>query len=246
MDVFKRIYNYYISPRKRFTKRITSILGYIPANIEPFYTAFLHKSTDSSSNNERLEFLGDAILGAVIAEFLYDKYYGKDEGFMTKMRSKIVSRKTLNDVADKMRLDVLIRNINNTSIVSPSLKGNALEAFVGAIYLESGYKQTQKFIIANIVKKHLDINELEVIDDNYKSQLLEWGQKQKINVRFEVLTKYRVDNRDKFKIGLYVNNDMLAVGVDFNKKGAEQKAANKVVYMLPRLQEDLSKQHGVI
>ena len=221
-------------------------MGYIPANIEPFYTAFLHKSTDSSSNNERLEFLGDAILGAVIAEFLYDKYYGKDEGFMTKMRSKIVSRKTLNDVADKMRLDVLIRNINNTSIVSPSLKGNALEAFVGAIYLESGYKQTQKFIIANIVKKHLDINELEVIDDNYKSQLLEWGQKQKINVRFEVLTKYRVDNRDKFKIGLYVNNDMLAVGVDFNKKGAEQKAANKVVYMLPRLQEDLSKQHGVI
>ena len=246
MGVFKRTYNYYFSPKKSFIRRISQILGYIPSDDFLFYKTFIHKSNPLADiNNERLEFLGDSILGTVVAEYLFKKYPDKDEGFLTKMRSKIVNRNTLNDLAEKMRLDVLIRYVNKTSLISPSIMGNALEAFVGAIYIEKGYLPTQKFIIQHLVKKYIDIHYLEENDDNYKSQLLEWAQKTKIPVKFQIVERYRKDSRDFFKVGAFVNNELVALGEGYSKKVAEQEASKKSFLQLAKLQISVQNTHSL-
>ena len=137
----------------------------------------MHKSNSAQVNghrqhNERLEFLGDAVLNGIVAEYLYKKYPNGDEGFLTKMRSKIVKRKTLDAIGYKMGLDEIMTIMNKTHI-SKSMLGNALEALIGAIYLENGYTYTRRFIVVKLLRKFLNIHELELLDDNFKSQLLE-------------------------------------------------------------------------
>jgi len=129
---------------------------------------------DYNYNNERLEYLGDAVLSTIVAEYLYKKYPGKDEGFLTKMRSKIVKRKTLNAVAERMGIDIILTEYSQGKM-SKSMLGNAFEALVGALYIEYGYDRTRDYIISKILMRLLDIHDLENNDDNYKSQLLEWG-----------------------------------------------------------------------
>lgn len=179
-------------------------------------------------NNERLEYLGDAVLGTIVAEYLFNKYPNSDEGFLTKMRSKIVKRKSLNKIADKMGLDVFLSQYNNTRL-SNSMLGNALEALVGAIYLEAGYERTSNYVIKRILRNYLDIHELESYDDNYKSQLLEWGQKNGKIVSYKVLAKYKFEKRDRFKVAVMVDGKKLAAADDFNKKNAEQAASERAI-----------------
>ncbi len=233
----RRIYNLYFSPDRALTQRIRRLTGVTPANLHLFQLAFSHKSTNTpdkvyaAQNNERLEYLGDAVLGTIVAEYLFKKYPGSDEGFLTKMRSKIVKRKSLNSIGDKMELDVLLNEYNNTR-VSRSMLGNAVEALVGAVYLETGYRGTQRFIIRKMLRRYVDVHELETYDDNYKSQLLEHCQKIGQQVSYKLVKRYKQDKRDRFKVSVLIDGKPIATADDFNKKSAEQLASEKAIKAL--------------
>jgi ribonuclease-3 len=234
--LIRRFYNYYISPEKELARRLKNILGFTPAYLNLFKLAFYHKSTFTTrdyaiSNNERLEFLGDAVLSTIVAEYLFTKYPNSDEGFLTKMRSKIVKRHSLDEIADRMGLDLFLSDYNQTRL-SKSMLGNALEALVGAIYIEVGYERTKRYVIRRILRRYLDIHELELFDDNYKSQLLEWCQKNGHQIDYKVLAKYKSDKRDKFKVAVYVDGKKLGTADDFNKKSAEQLASERAMLAL--------------
>jgi len=182
-------------------------------------------------NNERLEYLGDSVLSTIVAEYLYKKYPGRNEGFLTKMRSKIVKRKTLNKVAESMGIDMILTKYSQGKM-SYSMLGNAFEAMVGALYIEYGYDKTRNYIISKILMKYLDMHELETSDDNYKSQLLEWGQKEGKVISYKLISKYKQDKRDRFKIGVYLDGDEISIADDYNKKSAEQIASNRALKSL--------------
>jgi ribonuclease-3 len=218
------------------------LLGFTPSNLRLFKLAFYHKSASSEKlyaiqSNERLEYLGDAVLGTIVAEYLFKKYPNNNEGFLTKMRSKIVKRKSLNKIADKMGLDVLLSEYNSTRL-SRSMLGNALEALVGAVYLESGYPKTKRYVINKILRGYLDIHELETFDDNYKSQLLEWCQKNGQTVAYKMLAKYKFEKRDRFKVAVMIDGNKIATADDFNKKSAEQTASEKAMHTLGIIVEE--------
>ncbi len=189
------------------------------------------EQTQNNQHNERLEYLGDSILSTIVAEYLFKKYPVKDEGFLTKMRSKIVMRKTLNSLASEMGLDIILSSYSQGKL-SKSMMGNAFEAMVGAIYLEKGFDDTKDYIINDILLKHLDIHVLEVQDENFKSQLLEWGQKNNVDVDYKLLSKYKQDKRDRFKVAVYVDGSEVALADDFNKKSAEQSASKMALKKL--------------
>lgn len=212
------------------------LLGFTPANLGIFKLAFSHKSNPSDKayaiqNNERLEFLGDAILGTIVAEYLFKKYPNANEGFLTKMRSKIVKRNTLNKIGDKMGLDMLLQEYSQTRL-SRSMLGNAVEALVGSVYLERGYKTTKRFVVNKILRNYVDIHELESFDDNYKSQLLEWCQKNGQSVAYKLVARYKFEKRDRFKVAVMVDGKKIATADDFNKKSAEQTASEKAMMQL--------------
>ncbi len=232
----KRFYNAYLSPERDISRRLKQIIGFTPSNLRIFIQAFFHKSTQSEKeyalqNNERLEYLGDAVLGTIVAEYLFQKYPNADEGFLTKMRSKIVKRKSLNQIGDSMGVDMLLNEFNNTRI-SRSMLGNAVEALVGAVYMEKGYDGTKRFIVRRMLRKFVNIHELEHFDDNYKSQLLEYCQKKGQNVSYRLLTRYKMDKRDRFKVAVIIDGKKVAVADDFNKKSAEQQASEKALQKL--------------
>ena len=227
--MIRKIYNYYFSTDKNLAKKLKSILGFTPKRLNLYKLAFYHKSMlnnqpQSFYNNERLEYLGDAILSTIVAEYLFKKYPNKDEGFLTKMRSKIVKRKTLNMVASEMGLDVILSNYTQGKM-SKSMMGNAFEALVGAIYLESGYRRTKRYVIKDILRKYIDIHELELLDDNFKSRLLEFCQKHNHSIEYKLVSKFKMDKRDRFRVGVYVNGEEKGQAEDFNKKAAEQAAS---------------------
>lgn len=232
MDAFRRFYNRYLSSDKRTVNRLRAILGFTPVRVNLFKTAFYHRSMHQESpgkmSNERLEFLGDAILSTIVAEYLFKKYPTQDEGFLTKMRSKIVKRHTLNEIADQMGIDVILSEYSMGKM-SSSMLGNALEALVGAIYIEFGYEKTKQYVIRHILMKYLDINELEQKDDNHKSQLLEWCQKNGKEINFTTLSRFKVDKRDCFKVAVVVDGREISTAEDFNKKSAEQMASQKAI-----------------
>lgn len=236
MKFVRRIYNYYFHPDREIARRLSNLLGFTPAYLSLFKLAFYHKSTFNSkdyaiSNNERLEFLGDAVLSTIVGEYLFNKYPGGDEGFLTKMRSKIVKRNSLDDIADKMGLDMYLSHYNQTRL-SKSMLGNALEALVGAVYIELGYEGTRRYVINRILRRYLNIHDLEQFDDNYKSQLLEWCQKKGHTIEYRVLTKYKSDKRDKFKVAVFVDGHKVGTADDFNKKSAEQLASERAMAAL--------------
>ena len=236
MSAIIKLYNYFFSADKELVRKLKPILGFTPTHIHLFKRAFYHRSMNqdesgNSYNNERLEFLGDSVLNAIVAEYLFQKYPNKDEGFLTKMRSKIVKRNTLNDIADNMGLDMILSEYS-IGKMSSSMMGNALEALVGAIYIEFGYKKTSKYVVKNILMRYLDIHSLEQKDDNFKSILLEWCQKNNKEINFKVLTKSKFDKRDFFNIGVFINGEEIALGEDFSKKSAEQKASNLALIAL--------------
>ena len=225
-----RFYNYYISQDKELARKLKSILGFTPRRLNLFKLAFYHKSMKNVSdgiddyNNERLEYLGDALLSTIVADYLFKKYPNSDEGFLTKMRSKIVKRKSLNILAEKMGLDLILTSYSQGKL-SSAMMGNALEALVGAIYLEYGYRFTKKYVVKKILRQYIDIHVLETFDDNFKSKLLEYCQKHGHNVDFRLITKYKHDKRDRFKVAIVLNGNEVAYGDDFNKKSAEQAAS---------------------
>ncbi len=241
--MIRKIYNYYFSADKNLAKKLKSILGFTPKRLNLYKLAFYHKSMlnnnpQSFYNNERLEYLGDAILSTIVAEYLFKKYPNKDEGFLTKMRSKIVKRKTLNMVASEMGLDVILSNYTQGKM-SKSMMGNAFEALIGAIYLESGYKKTKSYIIKDILRKYINIHELELIDDNFKSRLLEFCQKHNHSIEYKLMSKFKLDKRDRFKVGVYINGEEKGQAEDFNKKSAEQAASEKALKKIEIVKQEI-------
>lgn len=241
--MIKRLYNYYLSDQKGLARKFKDVLGFVPRDLHLFKLAFYHKSMNSvsseidTSNNERLEYLGDAILSTIVAEYLFKKYPTQNEGFLTKMRSKLVKRKTLNQVAESMGLDMILSEYSQ-GVLSQSMLGNALEALVGAIYIEYGYIKTRDYIVESILMQHLDVHQLEILDDNYKSILLEWAQKHGNEVEYKLLSKTKLNKRDRFKVGVHINGKQIAFAEDFNKKSAEQTASNLVLSKLKILENN--------
>jgi len=234
--IIRKVYNRFFSADKVLCDRLRPLIGFTPVNLGIFKLAFSHKSNPTEKkfmpqNNERLEYLGDAVLGTIVAEYLFKKYPGADEGFLTKMRSKIVKRASLNKIGEKMGLDLILTEFNQTRL-SRSMLGNAVEALVGAVYLEKGYDGTKRYIIRRILRNYVDIHELESFDDNYKSQLLEHCQKNGQTVSYKLMARYKFEKRDRFKVAVMIDGEKLATADDFNKKSAEQTASERAMLIV--------------
>lgn len=213
---------------KDLIRSLRNLLGFYPNNISVYQLAFSHRSilreTDNGVplSNERLEYLGDAVLGAVVADMLFKKFPYRDEGFLTEMRSRIVSRENLKNLAVKIGVDELLQK-EATPGTYRSMYGDAFEALIGAIYLDKGYAKTQKFILERIIRIHVDLHEIEQTEKNFKSLILNWGQREKHSIVFETVEEEQKDRL--IKVRLLVDDKEVAVGVDFVKKKAEQIAA---------------------
>ncbi|EDM36453.1 ribonuclease III [Pedobacter sp. BAL39] len=230
------LYKLYFSPNKVFIKKLKNILGFVPGNTILYQMAFRHRSVakvlknGSRSSNERLEFLGDAILGSVVAELLFKNYPYKEEGFLTEMRSKIVNRANLNQLARKMGFDQLIvfdQKTVNVQTKHHSMLGDAFEALIGAIYLDKGYNFTKDFLLKRIIKPYVDIHTLELTETNFKSKLIEWCQRHGKDVIFEMVQNSEGDSPKLFTISAVIDGESVGIGRDYNKKNAEKLAAEK-------------------
>lgn len=218
---------------KDFRQSLRNILGFNPGNISLYRKAFTHSSASNQAKDrgvvkesyERLEFLGDAILSAVIADFLFKKFPLKDEGFLTKVRSRIVSRQQLGKLAYKFGLDKMIHAENGVTGRSSSINGDVFEAIIGAIYLDKGYLFTASFIRDTIIRYHLDIDEIETVDTDYKSQLIEWAQKNRKELKFKLVDEKGVGAQKLFVIEIVVDGEGISKCESFSKKKAEQEAA---------------------
>ena len=226
----------YLFRKKKFYGLFYSDLGFVPQNEELFRLALIHRSASTykkgfAINNERLEFLGDAVLGAIVAEMLYKFFPNKGEGFLTQLRSKIVSRESLNALAIKLGLDKEVIAKADLSR-NKHIYGDVFEAFIGAIYLDQGYQLTKKFIERHIFPKYIDIAELVENDTNYKSQLVEWAQKNKKNLIFDTREQDGSLRGLIFVSEISIEGEKLGEGTGRSKKEAEQKAAREVVHLI--------------
>lgn len=215
------------------------ILGFYPINIRPYKQALLHKSSDvredgRRTNNERLEFLGDAVLDAVVGDIVYRRFKRKPEGFLTNTRSKIVQRESLNRVANKIGLDKLVRSNGHAhSSHNSYLSGNAFEAMVGAIYVDRGYDYCMRFMSERILGKLIDINKVAYKEVNFKSKLLEWSQKNRIELDFHLVSEDKEDNTTPvFVTEIVVEGIVCGQGKGYSKKESQQKAAHETLSQL--------------
>lgn len=227
--------------RRKFRRSITHIIGERPGNVAVYQLALRHTSASRETpvkgfreSNERLEYLGDAVLGMVIAEFLFKKYPYKDEGFLTEVRSRLVNRETLNGVSRKIGLDRLIEYDGSRTRSMPartSMYGDALEALVGAVYLDKGFTFTQRFILGELLS-HYDIDAVVQTNGNYKSRLIEWSQRQGKEIRFEILEEKGNSHFREFIAQVLVDDLPFATGSGYSKKKAEQSAAEKAFELI--------------
>ncbi len=234
MRLFRSLTSKSLTAEQNLSEAISNIFGYRPRNVALYKLAFCHKSKANSGNNgfkhsnERLEYLGDAVLGSVVADFLFKKFPFKEEGFLTEMRSRIVSRNNLNLLSRKLGLDKLVQVSNDGSISGTSIMGDAFEAFIGALYLDKGYVFTKDIIIQKIIQTHLDIDELMVKDVNFKSKVIEWAQKEKKELDFKLVSEVENGKKGKlYTIQLLIENKPFGHGCDFSIKKAEQNAARE-------------------
>ncbi len=208
------------------------ILGFYPRNIHLYEQALLHKSTSIRSekgrplNNERLEFLGDAILDAIVGDIVYKHFEGKRDGFLTNTRSKIVQRETLNKLAVEIGLDKLIKYSTRSSSHNSYMYGNAFEAFIGAIYLDRGYECCKQFMQKKIIEPYIDLDKLSRKEVNFKSKLIEWSQKNKMEVSFELIEQFLdKENNPVFQTEVRIEGILGGAGTGYSKKESQQNAA---------------------
>ena len=212
--------------------RFYSILGFYPHNISLYEQALLHKSSSIKSekgrplNNERLEFLGDAILDAIVADIVYKKFEGKKEGFLTNTRSKVVQRETLNKLAVQIGLDKLIKYSTRTSSHNSYMSGNAFEALVGAIYIDRGYNVCKYFMEVKIMERFIDLDKLARKEVNFKSKLIEWTQKNKVTASFELIEQFLDKEANPiFQSEILIEGISAGTGIGYSKKESQQNAA---------------------
>lgn len=213
-------------------KELKNMLGFVPRKMPIYEVALSHRSSKEKSdeNNERLEYLGDAILGAIVGEFLFKKYPFEPEGYLTEMRSKMVNRQRLNEVAIKMGLRRLtIYNKNNNFLKISGIFGNTLEALIGAVYLDKGFEKTKQFVFKRIILPHLDLKTLETEEINHKNKLYGWANKHGRQLEFALLDEHMEGGRRLFTIAAVVDGEALGSGKAYTKKDAGQKAAKEAI-----------------
>jgi ribonuclease-3 len=221
--------------KKPFEKQLQNVLGVKPGNISLYTTALSHRSVKEGAdeNNERLEYLGDAVLSAIVADYLFKKYPYKGEGFLTEMRSKMVNRQQLNDLAIKIGLKkITLYNKYDGSLKASQIFGNTLEALVGAVYLDKGYRKTQRWVLKHMILPHLYVDDLENIDINLKNKLIGWASKNGRILAFQTIEEKLENSRRVFTIAAVLDGEELAQGKGYNKKDASQIAAQKAVEKL--------------
>lgn len=223
------------SPNKQLLLQLEHLLGFTPRHIAYYQLAFMHRSKpeEVTDSNERLEFLGDAILGAIVAEYLFKKYPYQPEGYLTELRSRIVRRETMNNVALRMGLNKMVQyNQNDRGLSRSHIFGNALEALIGAVYLDQGFIKTRKFILNQIIRAYIDLDMMESTDINYKNQLLSWAQRNNHILTFETLEERTEGTRKLFTLGIMIDGELVADGSGYNKKEAGQVAAQNALAKL--------------
>ncbi len=233
MFIINRIFKK--STKSSFEKQLKNVLGLKPGKVSLYQTALSHRSVKESAeeNNERLEYLGDAVLSAIIADYLFKRYPYKGEGFLTEMRSKMVNRQKLNDVALKMGLKKLtFYNKFDNALKGSQIFGNTLEALVGALYIDKGYRTTHRWVLQRIVIPHLFVDDLEQIDINLKNKLIGWASKNGRLLEFETIDEKLENGRRIFTIAAVLDGEQLSQGRGFNKKDASQIAAQLAIEKL--------------
>ncbi|MCC5920903.1 MAG: ribonuclease III [Cyclobacteriaceae bacterium] len=229
----KRAFTHYSYEDKRLQEKIFTISGLKPFNLSLYYLATCHSSVAKISpggikeSNERLEYLGDAILGAIVADFLFLNYPYKEEGFLTEIRSRIVNRESLNLLSKKVGIASITRFSAGGKNTHKSIFGDALEAFVGAVYLDHGYEGCRSFVIDKLIEPHIDIDKLINENLNYKSLIIEWAQKENRALAFEVSEKKSKGIYKQFEATVILEGKEIGIGHGLSKKKAEQNAAHK-------------------
>jgi ribonuclease-3 len=234
----RRKLNFLLSKDREFRTKLKQLLGTYPGNVEYYKCAFTHRSAIGSKktgHNERLEYLGDAMLGAVVADYLYEKYPSHEEGLLTKMRSKLVNRITLLNVGKTMNLDKFLVSQVNISVEGKFVLSNMVEALVGAVFLDLGYGYTKYFVV-NILLKDLLNSDIESIEYDFKSKILEWGQKHKQEISFVSQQDVENDSTPIFFSDILIEGAVAANGTGYTKKESEQNAA-KVVWQKMKKQK---------
>ncbi len=228
--------------KKNLKRKIHSVTGFRPGNIDLYKSALTHKSLNNApsegrrSDNERLEFLGDALLSAIIADYLFKLYPGCKEGFLTLMRSKMVNRENLNKVAILMGFDELVLIHKNGIPTKKHIYGNALEAIIGAIYIDKGFNKTKQFIIEKIISLQPGLDQLACEDRDFKSRIIQWGQKNKQEISFESYELNEVDKPEPvFVATVHIMDTLAGEGLGATKKEAQQDAARRALENLPSL-----------
>ena len=230
---------------RRYYALLKEIFGLVPNNIELYKLALIHRSASfyagesrSPVNNERLEYLGDAVLEAIVSDYLFIEFPGKNEGFLTQIRSKIVSRASLNEIAVRIGLDKHVIVQYSSNHIQKHLYGDALEAMIGAIYLDKGYNFTNRLVINNILDRHLNLDKVSQVETDFKSRLIEWGQKHRLKVIFDTMpSKYHTDHAPEFLCRVLVGGEPLGLGEGSSKKEAEQQAATESMAILRKDKE---------
>ena len=224
------------SPRKEFYAFLKATTGFSPLKLKLYDLAFIHRSASYANmlgqpvNNERLEYLGDAVLGTIVADYLYNRFPGRDEGFLTQMRSRIVNRSFLTQLTFKLGLNRFVNSNTNSVNDSSHIYGDVFEAFIGAIYLDTGYQGAKHFLIKKVLSLHVDIEELERSDNNYKSQLIEWGQKNKRDVEFDTHESNESGHHYlPFISVIRIDGQVVGTGEGYSKKEAQQNSACKAL-----------------
>jgi ribonuclease-3 len=233
-----------LSEDKEFCFSLKNLLGFYPKNISVYKLAFCHRSSAEEHpsgmkmSNERLEYLGDAILGAVVAEMLFKKFPFREEGFLTEMRSKIVNREHLNRLALKLGINHYMNGTIDPVTKTRSIYGDAFEALIGAVYIDHGYSRTRKVILERFIRHHVDLEEIEFQDHNFKSKLINWAQRERKKAEFELLEE--VDNGGKrlLRVRVLIDGSEHGRGEDYSKKRAEQLAAQKACEELGLVEAD--------
>lgn len=223
----------------QFIRFFIDKFGYRPKKLELFYEATTHRSiaysTPKEFSNERLEFLGDAILDAIIAEFLFQKFPDQDEGYLTKVKSKVVSRKTLSEIGEELELRKILRYNKGRSINLSSLEGNAFEAIIGAIYLDSSYENVKKILHHHIFRRYVDLNKILEEEIDFKSKLFIWSQKRRLALEFVVLKEENVQGNWRYEVMVQINTTNYGKGTGASKKIAEQAAARETLILMGEL-----------
>jgi len=220
---------------------IKNLAGLTPSNLNLYKLATVHSSIAKENkngfkdSNERLEYLGDAILGAAVADYLFKKFPYKNEGFLTEIRSRLVNRESLNLLARKIGISAIVQYDKKNAHLQQVILGNTLEAIVGAVYLDKGYLRCRKFVIDKLITPHYDLEVLVNNSSNFKSKIIEWAQREGHEIKFEIISIKKGKNHKEFTAQVTVNDEPRGLGYGNSKKKAEQDAAFKTCEMLSLL-----------